>query len=98
MRPVAIVMIRENGEDPLQMLVVQDQQPVETFGANGPHRPLRHAIRLGRANRHAKDLNPTASKHLVKAVGEFLVPVADQKPERLWAFCQRPRQLPGLPV
>jgi hypothetical protein len=31
MRPVAIVMIRENGEDPLQMLVVQDQQPVETF-------------------------------------------------------------------
>ena len=31
MRPVAIVMIREHSEDPLKMLVVQDQQPVETL-------------------------------------------------------------------
>jgi hypothetical protein len=42
MRPVAIVMIREHSEDPLKMLVVQDQQPVETLGANGPHKSLRH--------------------------------------------------------
>src|SRR5207237_1376393 len=37
-----------------------------------------------------------AAKHLVKAVTEFLVPVANQQAERLWAFCQSPRQLTGL--
>jgi hypothetical protein len=83
MRPVAIVMIREHGEDPLKMLVVQDQEPVETFGANSPHKSLRHAIRLRGAKRRANDLRPNASKHLVKTVGEFLVPVADQEAERL---------------
>jgi len=31
MRPVDIVMIHENGEDPLEMLLIQDQQPVEAF-------------------------------------------------------------------
>jgi hypothetical protein len=89
-------MIRENGKDPLEMLAVQDQQPVETFGANGPHKSLRHAIRLRRAKRRANDLKPTASKHLVKTGGELLVPVADQEAEGLGVFCQRPRQLPGL--
>ncbi len=96
MWPMAVVMLREDVEDPLKMLVVQDQQPVETLGANGPHKSLRHAIRLRRAKRRANDLQPTASKHLVKTVGEFLVPVPDQEAERLGVFCQRPRQLPGL--
>ena len=83
MRPVAIVMIPEHGEDPLKMLVIQDREPVETFGANSPHKSLRHAIRLRGAKRRANDLQPNASKHLVKTVGEFLVPVADQEAKRL---------------
>jgi hypothetical protein len=45
---VAIVMIREHGEDPLKMLVVQDQQPVETLGANGPHKSLTTPFAVGR--------------------------------------------------
>jgi hypothetical protein len=31
MRPVAVVMVREDVEDALKMLVVQDQQPIETL-------------------------------------------------------------------
>jgi len=31
MRPVTVVMVHEDVEDPLKMLVVQDQQPVETL-------------------------------------------------------------------
>jgi hypothetical protein len=30
-RPMAVVMFHEDVEDPLEMLAVQDQQPVETF-------------------------------------------------------------------
>jgi hypothetical protein len=37
----------------------------------------------------------SASKHVVKTVGEFLVRVANQEAERFSAFCQSPRQLPG---
>jgi hypothetical protein len=31
MWPVAVVMLREDVKDPLKMMVVQDQQPVETL-------------------------------------------------------------------
>jgi hypothetical protein len=31
MWPVAVVMLHEDVEDPLKMLTVQDQQPVETL-------------------------------------------------------------------
>jgi hypothetical protein len=39
---------------------------------------------------------PTASKHVVETVSEFLVPVANQETERFWALGQSPCQLPGL--
>ena len=31
MRPVAVVMLHEDVKDPFKMLVIQDQQPVETL-------------------------------------------------------------------
>ena len=31
MRPVTVVMVRKDVEDPLKMVVVQDHQPVETL-------------------------------------------------------------------
>ena len=31
MRPVAVVMVRKDVEDALKVLVVQDQQPIETL-------------------------------------------------------------------
>ena len=65
-RAVAIVVIREDGQDPLKVLLVQNQQPVETLRANGAHKPLRDAVCLRRATRRANDLEPFASKHLVE--------------------------------
>ncbi len=88
-------MIHENGEDALKMLLVQDQQPIEALRANGAHEPLCDPVRLRGAKRRAKDLDSIASQHLVKTLGEFLVSVANQEAERLWAFCQRPRQVPA---
>src|SRR5947208_3644135 len=88
--PVAVVMLHEDVEDPLEMLGVQDQQPVETLGPNGAHEPLRDTVRLRRPKRCANDLEPTASQHVVKAGSVFLVPVANQEAERFWAFGQSP--------
>ena len=90
---VFVVMVHEDVENAFKMPVVQDQQPIQ---ANGAHEPLRHTVRLRRAKRRANDLEPMAAKQLFKTVGEFLVSVANQEAERLWALCQRPRQVPGL--
>src|SRR5262245_63162385 len=51
---------------------------------------------LGRAKRRTNDLNPLASEHFVKPVGEFLIAVANQKPQRFRALGHGPRQLPSL--
>ena len=61
MWPVAVVMFHEDVENPLKMLVAQDQQPVETLRPNSAYEPLRHAVRLRRAKRRTNDLEPTAA-------------------------------------
>ena len=79
MWPVSVVMIDEHLEDPLKVLLVQNQQPVETFRAGGAHEPLGHPVGLRRAKRRANDLDPVAPEHFVKPAGEFLVPIANQE-------------------
>jgi hypothetical protein len=78
-RPVAVVVVHEDGEDPLKMLLVQNEEAVETFRADGTHEPLRHAVCRRGTKRCANDLNPLTSAYLVKIVREFLVPVANQE-------------------
>src|SRR5205814_35592 len=95
-RPVAIVVGDEASQDVLEMLFVQDQQPVETLRANGAHEALRHAVRLRRPERRTNNLVPNAAKYFVETGRELLVPVANQIPEPLWAVAQAPRQLAGL--
>ena len=41
MRPVAIVVVDEEGEDVLEMLLVQDQHPIETLRTDSPYEALR---------------------------------------------------------
>ena len=96
MEPMSVVMIHEHGEDSLKMLLIQNQQPVETFRAGGAHKPLGHGVRLRCAKRRPNDFNPVASKHLVKLIGEFLIPIANQKPDPFLAVRHGPCQLPSL--
>ena len=77
------------------MLAVQDQQPIQTLRANRPHEPFRDAVCLRGAKRRANDLDPIASKHLVKTLGELLVPIANQEAERFLAFCQASTSVAG---
>ena len=81
-RPVAIVMFDEDGQDILEMLFVQDQQPVETLRANSAYEAFRHAVRLRGAKRSPNNLASGAAKHLVEPIGELLVPIADHIAER----------------
>ena len=95
MWPVAIVVVDEHVKDPLEVVLVQNQQPVETFRADGANESLGDAVRLRRAKRRPNDLHPLASEHLVKGIGEFLIPIANQKPQRFRTLGHRPRQPAG---
>ena len=57
-----------------------EQNAVETFRAGAAHEPLRNPIRLRRAKWRANDLYPFATEHVVKLVGEFPDPIANQEP------------------
>jgi hypothetical protein len=61
MWPVPVVVVDEHLKDPLEALMVQNQQPVEAFRADGAHESLGHSIGLWRAKRRTNDLNPLAS-------------------------------------
>ena len=47
---MAVVMMDEDAQDMLEMLGIEDQKPIETLRANGPHKPLRHSVCLRGAN------------------------------------------------
>jgi hypothetical protein len=40
MRPMALVVINEDAKHMLEMLWVEDQEPIETLRANGAHEPV----------------------------------------------------------
>ena len=95
MGPVLVVMGHEHIKNTLKVLLVQNQHPVETFRAGRAHKPLGHAVGLRRAKRRANDLDPVGSKHFVKSVGEFLVPIANQETDVFGALRQASTSVVG---
>jgi hypothetical protein len=73
--------VHKHVNDPIKALLVQNQQPVETFRSGAAHEPLSNSV---------------ASEYFVKTVGEFLIPIANHKPDRFRALRQSPRQLSSL--
>jgi len=93
MGPVFVVMGHEYLESALKVFLVQNEQPVETLRADGAHEPLGHPVGLRGAERRANDFDPVTPEHVVKLVGEFLVPIAKQEANGFRAARHRPGQL-----
>jgi hypothetical protein len=47
-RPVNVVMLDEDAQRALEVAAVEDQQPVQAFGADGSDEPLGDGVCLGR--------------------------------------------------
>jgi hypothetical protein len=61
-RPIwtmSVVVINEDAKGLVEMRAIEDQQPIETLRADGPHQSLGHPVRLRRAKRCANDLDPS---------------------------------------
>ena len=76
--------------------VAHHQHRVQTLCANCADKALRDTVRLRRPKCCQNDLDAFAAKHLVKALCEFLIAVANQKPTRLRSGGSRPRQASRL--
>jgi len=81
MRPVPIVMVHKHPERSLQIVLIRDQHPIQTLGTGCPYKPFRNPVRLRRTNRRTKNRQTFAAKNVIKRSREFLVAIADQKPE-----------------
>ena len=96
MSAVPIVMINEHRENALEVTRIANEQPIETFGANGPNEAFRDPVRLRYLNRRAHEANAGALKHLIKAACEFAIMIANQEANRFRAVRERPAHLTGL--
>jgi hypothetical protein len=67
MWPMAVVVVDEHATDVLEMLAVEDQEPIQALRANRPHEPFRNTVCLRRAN----DLYPIGLKDPVKVSENF---------------------------
>ncbi len=59
-------MVHVVGDDAFEMLVIQNEEPVETLRPNGSYEPLRYTIRLWCPKRSAHDLALLGPKHSSK--------------------------------
>ena len=78
MRTVAVVVLDEYPERPLEVPLAEDQEPVETRGARGSDEALGNRVCLRRAYRCADDLDPFASEAGVEVTRELAVAIADR--------------------
>src|SRR5919201_1055101 len=70
-------------EDVLEVAAVEDQQPVETVGADGTDEAFGDRVRFRRPNRRLDDPDPFAAEDLVEGPAVLAVAVADQEADAL---------------
>jgi hypothetical protein len=78
-RPLGVVVGHVAAEHVFKVTSAEDQQPVETLGADGAHEPLRVGVRLRRPNGRLDDLDAFAAEHLIEAGAELAVSVVEQE-------------------
>jgi hypothetical protein len=82
-------VLDEDAKYALEVLPVDDEDPVETLGPDGADEALGDRIRLRSSNRRPDRLDPFATEDRVEVTSELVVAIADQEAQR------RPRLRPA---
>src|SRR6266511_2274520 len=85
MRSLVVVVVDVNAEHLFEVAAVDDQQPVQTFGADGPDEALGDPVRLRRPHRRLDDPDAFAAADVVEGEVVLAVAVADQEADALIA-------------
>jgi hypothetical protein len=80
MRALGVVVLDVAPQDRFEVAAAEDEEPVETFGADRADEPLGVGVRFGCAHGRGDDLDAFAAEHLVERQGELAVAIADQEP------------------
>src|SRR5918996_2100889 len=83
MGPVLVVMPAVGTEHVLEMLAAEDEDPVETVGADGSHPAFGVGVRVWRLDGRADHLDDLGAEDLVEGVAELLVAIVDEESEGL---------------
>jgi hypothetical protein len=83
MRPLRVVVLDEDAQDAFEVAAVEDQQPVQAFGADGSDEPLGDGVCLRRSHRRLDDPDAVRAEHLVEGSAVLAVAVADQEAHAL---------------
>ncbi|HUY50383.1 MAG TPA: hypothetical protein VMV92_32530 [Streptosporangiaceae bacterium] len=81
MRPGGVVVLQVFGQHPAQMVLIDDQQPVQKLAAEGADHPLADRVRSGRLRRAAENPDSFRGEHGVEGGGELAGAVPDQELE-----------------
>ncbi len=79
MRASAVVVSHVGAEHVFEMSAADDQQPVETLGADGADEALGIGVCLWRTDRRMDHFDAFAAEDLVKGGAELAVPVMEQE-------------------
>jgi hypothetical protein len=93
---VAVVVLDEDAEHAVELAPVEDEEPVETLGADGANEALGDRIRLGRPDRCPDDLDAFTAEDGVEVTRELTVAIADQEANGRRSLRQGPGELACL--
>ena len=96
MRPVGVVVLDVDAQDPLELSAVCDQEPIETVTADRADPAFSEGVSVRRPKRRADDLDALAAEDIVEGEAELAVAVVDQEPDRPRPVRERPGKLPSL--
>lgn len=94
--PMFVVVGHILSEQRLQLLLAEDQHPVEQLTMNGADPPFRERVRPRRQHTCPQDTDALRAEDGIEAVGELCIPVADEEPELPRAIPEVHEQVAGL--
>jgi hypothetical protein len=78
-RPGGVVVLKVLGQHPAQVVLIDDQQPVEELAAQAADDPFADGVRPGRLRRAGENLDALGGEHGAEGAGELARAVPDQK-------------------
>jgi hypothetical protein len=94
-RPSAVVMADVLSKDSLEVVMAEDEHPIEAFGPDGSHPALRVGVGSRRTNRGLSHTDAFGKEHLVEAGRELGVPIADQELDGASPISQIAKEVAG---
>jgi hypothetical protein len=95
-RALAVVVLDELPEHPVEVAFAPDEQPVQALGSCGADEAFGDRVRLRRPDGCLDDPGPGRAHHLVEGPDELGVPVADQGAEGSALVLEGRYEVPGL--